>query len=473
MNFTQFLSILIARRKIIIITFLFTVLSATIVSLILPKTYTAATSLVLDYKGIDPITGVAVPSQLMPSYMATQIDVITSKNVALKVVDQLKLADSNTVKTQFNEDNQGKGDVKDWLASKLLKKLDVRPSRESSVIDILFSGSDPKFAAAVANAFAAAYQQTSIQLKVEPAQKAAEFLATQTKKLRSELEFAQTRLTKFKQEKGLTSESSNIDIETARLNDISSQLAQAQAQSLVATSRQQSTLGNSNASPDIAANPVVQNIKVQISTAESKFSELSQRLGTNHPQYLAAQAELNKLKGQLQMATTNATSSIVGEAGINNRNVVELKAALEMQKAHVLELNLSRGELSVLERDLDSAQRALDTANLRLTQTTLEGNINQTDISVLNPAIAPLDPTGPKVKLNILLSIILGTLLGTTFALIVEMLDRKVRNVEDLKQLLDVPVFSVVQSSSHPQSWSKFKSISHKLLMLPKLPKSV
>jgi polysaccharide biosynthesis transport protein len=102
MNFTQFLSILIARRKIIIITFLFTVLSATIVSLILPKTYTAATSLVLDYKGIDPITGVAVPSQLMPSYMATQIDVITSKNVALKVVEQLKLADSNTVKTQFN-----------------------------------------------------------------------------------------------------------------------------------------------------------------------------------------------------------------------------------------------------------------------------------------------------------------------------------------------------------------------------------
>jgi uncharacterized protein involved in exopolysaccharide biosynthesis len=89
MNFTQLLLILKARSKIILIAFGLTVLTTLIVSLLLPKSYTATTSLVLNYKGMDPVTGLALPAQLMPGYMATQVDIITSRNVAIKVVDQL------------------------------------------------------------------------------------------------------------------------------------------------------------------------------------------------------------------------------------------------------------------------------------------------------------------------------------------------------------------------------------------------
>src|SRR5450830_431014 len=173
MNFTQFLLILKARSKIILITFGLTVMATLVVSLILPKSYTATTSLVLNYKGMDPVTGLALPALLMPGYMATQIDIITSRNVAIKVVGQLKFAENPAAQEQFNNATQGKGDIKAWFADQLLKKLDVKPSRESSVIEISFNGADPDFAAAVANAFAVAYQQTNIQLKVEPAQNAA------------------------------------------------------------------------------------------------------------------------------------------------------------------------------------------------------------------------------------------------------------------------------------------------------------
>jgi len=463
MNFTQFLLILKARAKIILVTFGITVMTTLVVSLLLPKSYMATTSLVLNYKGMDPVTGMALPAQLMPGYMATQIDIISSRNVAIKVVEQLKFAESAVAQEQFNDATEGKGDIKAFFADQLLKNLDVKPSRESSVIEISFKGSDPEFAAAIANAFALAYQQTSIQLKVEPAQKAAEFLGDQTKGLRTNLEEAQLRLTKYKQEKGLTSESHNLDVESARLNDLSSQLVMAQAQSYDATSRQQSTRGNGDASPDVAANPVVQNLKIQISLAESKFSELSQRVGVSHPQYLSAQAELNKLKGQLIEATTSAASSISGSARINQQREAELRAALATQKARVLELNLSRGELSVLERDVDSAQRALDAASQRYTQTTLEGNVNQTDIAVLNPAIAPQEPAGPKVLLNTLLSIFLGTMLGVGLGLLAEMLDRRVRSRDDIAELLEVPVFSVTQTKSAKGSGNRFMVLLRKL----------
>lgn len=97
MNFNLFLRILYARRKIIAMTLIITVLTTLVVSLLLPKTYKATTTLVLNYKGADPITGMPLPAQLLPGYMATQVDIINSRNVGLKVVDELKLAEGAAV----------------------------------------------------------------------------------------------------------------------------------------------------------------------------------------------------------------------------------------------------------------------------------------------------------------------------------------------------------------------------------------
>jgi chain length determinant protein EpsF len=464
MNFTQFLLILKARHRIILITFGITVLTTLAVNLLLPKSYKAVTSLVLNYKGMDPVTGLTLPAQLMPGYMATQIDIITSRNVALKVVDQLKIAENLMAQEQFNKATKGKGDIHAWFADLLLNNLEAKPSRESSVIEIAFNGGDPDFAANVANAFAEAYQQTNIQLKVEPAQKAAEFLGLQTKTLRANLEAAQAKLSKYQQEKGLTSVMGNLDVESARLNDLSSQLVMAQSQTFEATSRQQRTSGTGDESPDVAANPVVQNLKIEITRAESKFSELAQRVGESHPQYLAAQAELNKLKSQLLEETRKATNTIGGTAHIHQQREGELRAALAAQKARVLELNLSRDELSVLQRDAENAQRAMDAASQRFTQTTLEGSANQTDIAILNPAIAPQRAASPRVFFNTLLSIFLGGMLGIGLGLLAEMVDRRVRSRDDISELLKVPVFAVINSRSPSNFSVRFKALSRRLL---------
>ncbi|MEQ1767815.1 MAG: Wzz/FepE/Etk N-terminal domain-containing protein, partial [Methylotenera sp.] len=125
MNLLQVLLILKARYKIILITFFITVLTAVVVTLLLPKNYSATTSLLLNYKGMDPVTGVMLPAQLMPGYMATQTDIIQSRNIALKVVDQLKLAQTEQAQEQFQKATKGNGDINNWLAGVLLNKLDV------------------------------------------------------------------------------------------------------------------------------------------------------------------------------------------------------------------------------------------------------------------------------------------------------------------------------------------------------------
>ena len=445
MNLSQFLRILLARKRILIATLLVSVSVAFLISISMPKTYKATATVLINYKGMDTLTGMVMPSQLMPGYMATQIDIITSKNVAARVVDQLKLAQNSEVVAQFTKTTGGRGNVRDWLADLLLRKLDVVPSRESSVVEINFAGTDPQFVAGVANAFAEEYQKINMELKVEPMKKASIYFQEQTKLLRDNVEEAQSRLSKYQQERGIVSIDNRLDVESNRLNDLSAQLVGAQGQAMEANSRRSMASGSRGAdSPDVIANPIVQNLKVQLATAEARLADVGQRLGRNHPQYLSVKAEVDKIGANLGAQQRSASNSVGNNAAILKSREEAVRAALAAQKDKVLELNRSRDELGVLVKDVESAQRAFDATSQRFSQTRIEGQSTQSDISVLNPATPPLGASGPRVMLNTLLGLFLGTILGLGFALLTEMIDRRVRSEGDMAEVLQMPVFGVI-----------------------------
>ncbi len=459
MNFYQLLQILRGRRKIILLTLMVTVLTAFTVSLLQSKVYKGTTSLVLNYRGVDPVNGTAMPAQLMPGYMATQIDIITSKNVALKVVDDLKLDQGAEAKEQFMDAMDGRGSIRDWLAALLLKNLEVVPSRESSVIDITFKGADPQFAASVANAFATAYQQTGVQLKSEPLKKVSSFFNDQSKLLRQNLEEAQNRLSKYQQDNGIVNADTRMDVETNRLNELSSQLVVAQGQLMEATSRRTGAQGSAGDSPDVVSNPLVQTLKAELARAEAQFSQTAQGLGRNHPQYRGAKAEVDKLRSDLHAQMSSISNSVANNARILQQREAELRAAFNQQKTKVLQLNRLRDELGLLVREVENAQRAYDSTAQRFTQTNLEGQANQTDVAVLNAAVPPTSPAGPKVLLNTLLAAILGTILGVAIGVLAEMADRRVRTVNDLVEVLDAPVLGVIDWGQRKQERFKMPKL--------------
>ncbi len=439
MNFSQFLLILRARYKIILLTLVVTVATTLAVSLLLPNTYKATATLLLNYKGTDPVTGFTLPAQLMPGYMATQVDIINSASTALMVVDQAKLAESAAIKEMFSEESDGKGNIRDWLAGRLLKNLEVVPSRESSVLSINFKGSDPAFAATIANAFADAYQKTSIRFTVEPAQKAAIYFDNQIKLLRDKLEAVQNNLSKYQQEKGIVNADSRLDVETTRLNDLSSQLVAAQGELMGVTSSQ----GNNTSEGDgVTTNLLLNNLKENLAQAESKFAEISQKLGKNHPSYQGSSAEVEKLRSELNIHIRAVSNSIASRVASRES---QIRAALAEQKSKVLTLNRARDELLLLSKEVEGAQRAYDAVTQRLNQALLAGQSNQSGVAVLNPAVPPIEPDSPKPWLNMLLSVFLGTLLGLSFGMLAEMLDRRVRSAEDLVGVLQASVLGVMQ----------------------------
>lgn len=436
MNITQFLLILNARKWIILLTLLVTVITTLVISLLLPKQYTASSTLVLNFKSSNPVTGVVLPIQFMPSYLITQADIIGSHNVALKVVDNLKLAENPAVQQQFQEATQGKGSVRDWLASNLQKKLSAKPSRESSVIEIGFTGNDPTFAAAIANAFAEAYIQTSLELSVQPARQSSAWYDQQISQLRSNLEKSQTKLSEYQREKGVVLSDERLDIETAKLGELSGQVVAAQSAAYDAYSRK----SQQEASAEVSNNSLVQNLKVQMAQSEARLAELEKKTGKNHPEYQRAVAQLGSIKQDLDAAIRTATRSVATTASAAQQRLGGLRSAVATQKAKVLELKEKRDEIMVLVRDVENAQRIYDSALQRAGQIRLESQSSQTEIAVLNQALPPNDASSPKVVLNTILAFFLGSLLGIAIGFLMELVDRRVRSTLDISDEIGIPV---------------------------------
>ncbi|WP_334107001.1 chain length determinant protein EpsF [Methylobacillus sp.] len=449
MSFFQFFFILRARYKVILASLLVVVLAALGVSLLMSKTYKATASVLINYKGADPVTGLAVPGQLMPGYMATQVDIISSKNVAKQVITDLKLADNQAIYQNFQEATEGKGELADWLADILLNSLDIQPSKESSIIDISFKGANPQFSAIVANAFAEAYLRKNIELKVEPSKKAALYFDEQIKGFREKLQLAQERLSEYQQHKGIVSLDDRMDVERTRLSELSSQVVAAQAQRMEAQSRQRGAVGSGiQDSPDIASNPIIQNLKTEIARAESKFAEISQKYERNHPLYQGSKAEIDNLKAELARQAQSVSANVASNSRILQQRESELQGALAAQKSKLLALNRERDELMMLSREVENAQRVYDVALQRFTNNDIEAQSNQSDVIILNPATAPIKPSSPKVFLNLLIATFVGTLLGIGFALLLELIDRRIRMPEDLYMATKAPVLGVVAKAS-------------------------
>ena len=446
MTIQQFLLILRARYKLALLVFACTVALTVVVSLLMGRQYTASAALVLDVKSPDPVSGLMLQGMIAPGYMATQIDIINSDRVAKAVVKLLRLEESAAIRQQWQADTKGKGQLNDWLAALLQQKLDVKPSRESNVININYTGNDPDFAAAVANAFSQAYVDVNLDLRLAPARQYASFFDEQTKAAREKLEVAQKAMSTYQQKHGITSADERADFETARLNETSSQLTGVQGLTTDSQSKRQAIQSDTVA--EVMQSNLINGLKADIARLQSRLAESNVNLGKNHPQTLRSESELAMLKSQLDAETRKITRSIDTTFQVGRERERQLQGALASQKSRVLVLNQQRDELNVMRRDIESAQRTFEMLSQRASQTNIESRANQTNISVLNAAVAPTEPSKPRILLNLLVSIILGSLLGIAVALLMELSNRRVRSVEDLFEALKIPSLGSVISAN-------------------------
>jgi succinoglycan biosynthesis transport protein ExoP len=440
MNPTQLFGILWARRKLLLITTLLVLSVAVITKLAMPATYIATTSLVIDSKGIDPLTGANVPTQSSAATLATQSDVIASRIVALKVVDVLGLVENSL---------EGEPRTREGWAYALLQELTVKPAANSNVVRIRFEDPDPVFAAKVVNAFAAAYLQTNLELRLEPARRQSAWFDEQLQGMRGKLESSRQNLSDYQLKNGIIAAEERLDVENAKLEEISRQLVVAQRDSQEASVRMRQASGADEGdrlteSPDIMSNGLLQTMKGQLVQAEGRLATLSERLDRNHPQYMSAAAEVRTLREKINAEMQRTKGSIGQSAQIASQQVASLQHAFDEQKTRILALKRERDELAVRASEVDNEQGAYDKALQRASQLRLESQLDQNSIAILDQALPPGGPAGLRLPVTIVLALVFGALLGAGIALLLEMLDRRVRSGAELLQLSGLEVLGEV-----------------------------
>ncbi len=421
-------------------------------SLLLPKKYTGESAVVVDARGIDPLAqDSAMQSQQEANYVATQVDVIESHNVALKVVDRLKLTADPEIVRKFNDKTGGVGSIRDWTADEILKSLTVKPSRDSDVIFVEFTSRSPQAAADIANAFSEGYIQTSLELKVDPARRQAGWFDQQVNDLRTALEAAQRKLSTYQAQHGVIGadqdNNNKLDVETARLTELSNRFVDAQAAMYDAETRQQqmndaAAKGLSDESVNVQQNPLLQNLKTELARATAKFAQVSQRYDHNHPQYISAQAELESLRSKVAAEVANANAGVAREARIAKQNTADLQRAMDQQRKRILDLQHNQDQYAVLKRDEESARTAYDSAMQRGGDAKLESRLKNTNTAVLNYAFPPMKPSSPRLLLNLALGFILGSMLAVGASLMRERFDQRIHTRMDLLEGAGIAVLA-------------------------------
>ncbi len=445
MTLSQMLSIVRARWVLALSVLMVTLVATLVVSLLLPKQYLASAQVVVDTRP-DPIAGVVYPGVNSPTYVLTQVDVIRSRRVLLRAIRNLKLPESQAVREGWLEATQGEGSIESWLVDSILKSLEVVPSVNSNVVAVNVTSTDPRNAAALANAIVLAYLQTTLEMQVDPAKANASFFDKRVKEARDTLEAAQSKLSSFQREKGIIASDERLDVETARLSDLSQQLVAVQMMLAESSSRQAQAQGaSSDRLQEVIGNPLLTSLKADLGRNEAKLQELSSRYGDRHPQVIELKASTAELRSRLETETRRVTGSVGVTNNITRQREAEIRAVLEAQRAKVLRLKAVRDEGAVLLRDVESAQRAYDVVAQRLNQTSMESlSTAGGNVSRLSDAEPPLAPASPNIALNLALAAALGMLLALGTGLGAELLDRRVRTIDDVTVALGLPVLGVL-----------------------------
>ena len=442
MNLRQILLILRLRWWLVLVIFALVMAAGFAVSWYMPKRYFASTSVILDLK-TDPLLAALAPSIAAPAYVATQAEIVQSDRLSGRVVRMMGLAQSPAAVAQWREETASKIPLETYFGQLMQRGLQVLPSKGSQIMTIAFTGTDPNFAAAAANTFARAYIDFSVELRRSTSLENSDFFDEQIKKLRTELETAQAKVAEFQQSRGVIISADRFDQESARLASLESALAAGLADQAFTSSIARNTGTDSQ---DVSQSVAVQGLRAQLATAETRMAEASLTLGVSHPTRIQLDTQIKELKDQLSRETRRVGSTSVSVNRVASQKIGELRALVNDQKKTVLTMRAVRDEGAFVLKDLEAAQRAFESVNLRRSQLSLETKADQAGARVLSPATAPLEPISPNIPKNMIAAAILGLLLGLASTVALEKLDGRVRSEEDLKMADGVPVLSVLSA---------------------------
>lgn len=474
MTIHQLFAMILARRWLALGVFCGVVFAAILLTLISPKNYTASAAIHVDGKpaAMDPMAGVVLPGVVSTGFIATQTDLIASERVIRRAMRATGLDVSEAFREQWQKETGGVGDREAWQAEMLKRNLDVKPSRESSVIQVSFSSRSPQQAAAMANAVVQAYISLTLDMRVEPAKQYRVFFEERAEALKRQLDAAQKKVRAYQEQNGIVPTDERIDVESEKLAELNTQMVALQGLTSEAAARQQLSATQAGNAQEIMNNQIVASLTAELARQEARREELMQRYGPEYPELKAATANIAQLKARIASESARVSSGLSVLGAINRAKLVQLGQAVEEQRRRLQDLKGKRDQAYILLKDVDSAQKALDAVQARMSQVDLESQNTQTNVTVVKAASVPGKPSSPSMVKNLSLGILAGLVLAMVSAFMRELLSPRLLTRRDVEVELNIPLMAELSRVGGPRKTSRvvgpLLTVPDSLLHLPR-----
>jgi succinoglycan biosynthesis transport protein ExoP len=490
LDFAQYLQTI--RRylwRILSLATLTSILVGLVVLSITPQ-YTATATLLIenDQAKVLSIEEVYGLDSSRDNYFQTQYQILQSRQIAKKVIEKLKLNEHPTFDPQYKENQAGfiKMSIESIKASmlaalpflpqkevetkteeqilaakkkfaigKFMSVFQVEPVGGTQLVKLSYEHENAQFAAIIANATGGVYIENYLQAKFDMTAKATSWLNDSLQGLRTKLDRAEDRLTDFYEAEQLVNIDGIVGLASEELQQLSELLLEAQG-SLQGNKKIYQLANTSNVDiptlaslPEVLNHPSIQSVKLAELSAESRVSELSKVYGPKHPKMIAANAELDSVRSNL-----NSQISVLVN-GINNgysnalAKVKELEKDVEIAKQEYRKLSNLENQRRALQREVDVNQQLYDSFFTRLKETAELGGFESANARILDEAIPPGSPSKPKKALLIATAFVLSFGFGVFLAVALEALNSGIRSVEDVEKKLGQRMLGIIPWQPH------------------------
>jgi uncharacterized protein involved in exopolysaccharide biosynthesis len=434
MSLTQFLRILWARRMLVLVTTISTFAAAFLVAQLLPERYEAKSRVLLDVVKPDPVTGQVLAANSAKGFTRTQVELVRDQRVASDVVEKLRLDQNPELQRRYEESGQNSGaGFRAWLTQSIVEGTQARMVEGSNVLEISFTAPSAEMARSVADALRQSYVDSSLSSRREGARQSADWYLQQTEKARLSLQQAEQAKTEFEKRTGLILEGTS-DIDSARLQALATQGTPIAA--------------SGGGGGQVVSTPS----SAQLAQVDASIAQASQSLGPNHPEMQELQrrrAALAGLAAQERAAAGAAANAAAGSAARSaTAGASAINQAYQAQRSKVVGQRANLEQLRRLQTEVDVRREQYAKTATRAAELRQQADVSDSGLAVLGGAIASDRPVFPNRPLILGGALGFGFAFGILLALLLELMNRRVRGVEDMVSIREVPLLAVISVPS-------------------------
>ena len=385
------------------------------------------------------------------SFLATQVAILQSDNLAWETSQQLGLGKSE----KSGESSQPQGQIlgtppemKNAIAGAFKGQLRIERPKETRMLLVSFESTDPRQAALAVNTLIKNYIEHNFRTKYDATRQATGWMEERLDELKLKVEKSQEAMVAYQRQNNIANIGQKQTVEEARFEDMSKELSQAQSERLSKESIYEVVKSNDaqvGFTQDKApGKSLLGDLEAKEVELKEQYSEVAAQYGPTYPKALKLQDQMKDLKSLIQQERKRSVENLRNAYLAAAQRERFLAAAVSQQKIQVDKVNQLLIEHNLLKREFETNQQLYDSLLKHLKDANVSAGLRATNIHVIDEAPIPTYPVRPNRIQNIEFGLMAGLVLGIAFAFTREALDNSIKNAQEIEKLTGLPTLAII-----------------------------